>query len=240
MIRKIVQIDEDKCNGCGLCITACHEGALELVAGKAKLVADSYCDGLGACLPDCPTGAIMLEEREAAEFDEEAVNQRIALAGQAAPAPLACGCPGTHAKTLQRSQTQAATPQSTNTQTAQSELRQWPCQIQLIPVNAPYFADANLLIAADCTAYAYANVHNEFMRNNITLIGCPKLDHINYADKLTEILKRNSINSLTILRMEVPCCSGLVNAVKEAMKNSNTMIPWRVVTISTDGAIIKD
>lgn len=236
MKRKIVKIDEQKCNGCGLCVNACHEGALQLIDGKAKLVSDSYCDGLGACLPECPMGAITLEEREAEAFDEAVVKQHMeAGKKQAQPPKLACGCPGTNAKVIARGQAAAPAPEKAGA--ADSQLRQWPCQLKLVPVNAPYFENASLLIAADCTAYAYANIHQDFMRNKVTLIGCPKLDDINYADKLAEILKTHEIKSVTVLRMEVPCCGGIVNAVKEALIRSGKMIPWHVVTIGTDGTI---
>ena len=239
MIRKIVKIDEEKCNGCGLCISGCHEGALQLIDGKARLVSDSYCDGLGACLPECPVGAMTIEERDTDAFDEEAVKER--MAATAAPAkvpPLACGCPGTHSRLIEK--VVPAEPVPATAAAVQSQLRQWPCQIKLVPANAPYFNNANLLIAADCTAYAYANIHNEFMRNKITLIGCPKLDDADYSEKLTQILAAHSIKSLTVLRMEVPCCGGLEHAAKQALINSGQMIPWRVVTISTDGRILED
>lgn len=239
MIRKIVKIDEAKCNGCGLCISGCHEGALQLIEGKARLVSDSYCDGLGACLPECPTGALTIEERDTDAFDEEAVKQR--LAAQAAPAKvpnLACGCPGTHSRLIEK--VAPAEPVPTKAAPVQSQLRQWPCQIKLVPVNAPYFHNANLLIAADCTAYAYANIHNEFMVNKITLIGCPKLDDVDYAEKLTAILKANEIKSITVLRMSVPCCGGIVNAVKQALANSGKIIPWQVTTITTDGRLLAE
>ncbi|MGI6066154.1 MAG: ATP-binding protein [Bacillota bacterium] len=239
MIRKIVRIDEEKCNGCGLCIDACHEGALQLIDGKAKLVSESYCDGLGDCLPECPTGAITIEEREAAAYDEEAVKNNMAAKTAPAVENLPCGCPGTQAKTIQRKKviepvTCAQAPE------ASSQLRQWPCQIKLVPVNAPYLDNARLLVAADCTAYAYANIHNDFMKNKITLIGCPKLDNVNYAEKLTQILQAHEVKSITVLRMEVPCCSGIVQAVKQAMLQSGKMIPWHVVTIGTDGSIIEE
>jgi Fe-S-cluster-containing hydrogenase component 2 len=237
MKRKIVQIDEEKCNGCGLCVSACHEGALQLVEGKARLVSDSYCDGLGACLPECPTGAIRIEERDAAAFDEAAVLERQQTGRPDQLKKLACGCPGTQAHSLERQET-VSSPGLAQAAPVQSELRQWPCQIQLVPVGAPYLENAHLLIAADCTAYAYANFHREFMRNKITLIGCPKLDDVNYADKLTEIIKQHPIKSVTIIRMEVPCCGGIVNAVKEALTRSGKMIPWSVTTIGTDGRII--
>lgn len=238
MLRKIVTIDELKCNGCGLCIGACQEGALQLINGKAKLISDVYCDGLGACLPDCPTGAIAIIEREAAGFDEGKVKQH--LAGhhlqERMPQP-ASGCPGSRAMTIQR---RAAEERRSEEKSYPSELRQWPCQLKLVPPNAPYFENADLLVAADCTAYAYASLHSDFMRNKITLIGCPKLDDVNYAVKLTEILRLNALKSLTVLRMEVPCCGGIANAAKEALANSGAVIPWRVVTIGTDGAIRED
>lgn len=243
MLRKIVKIDEEKCNGCGLCISACHEGALQLIDGKAKLVTDSYCDGLGACLPECPTGAITLEEREATAFDEAAVTKnQTAAPTKPAPAQLGCGCPGTHAKTIQRPQAPAVQPNQECNTTAkpESQLQQWPCQIKLVPVNAPYLQKAHLLIAADCTAYAYANIHEDYMRNKITLIGCPKLDDTDYADKLSEIIKLNDIQSITVLRMEVPCCGGIVTAVKGALAKSGQIIPWRIVTIGTDGRIVNE
>nr|WP_294581096.1 4Fe-4S binding protein [uncultured Blautia sp.] len=192
MIRKIIEIQEEKCNGCGLCASACHEGAIGMVDGKARLLREDYCDGLGDCLPQCPTGAITLVEREAAPYDEAGI----------------------------------------------SRLRQWPCQIKLVPVNAPYFHKAKLLIAADCTAYTYADFHRDFMKGKITLIGCPKLDGADYSEKLTEIIKNNDIRSVTILRMEVPCCGGLEMAVKKALQNSGKFLPWQVVTISTEGQIL--
>jgi len=238
MKRKIIKIDEAKCNGCGLCVNACHEGALQIINGKAKLISESYCDGLGACLPECPTNAIMIEEREADVFNETAalknieVNQKV----QAVP-PLACGCPGTQAKTIAKNS--PSTSQAVTTEKAESQLRQWPCQIKLVPVNAPYLEDANLLIAADCTAYAYANLHQDFMRNKITLIGCPKLDEGDYSEKLTAILVQHEIKSITVLRMEVPCCGGIVQAVKTALINSSKMIPWQVVTFSTEGQVLE-
>lgn len=226
MKRKIVKIDAEKCNGCGLCIKACHEGALELVNGKAKLVSESYCDGLGDCLPECPTGAITIEEREAAPFDEEAVKRNM----------LPCGCPGTQVKTLEK---KAASDSHHCCSDRESQLRQWPCQLKLVPVNAPFFEEAHILIAADCTAYAYANIHEDFMKNKVTIIGCPKLDNIDYTEKLTEILKQHEIRSITVLRMEVPCCGGIVQAVKNALIDSKKMIPWNVITIGTDGSIIE-
>lgn len=242
MKRKIVKIDESKCNGCGLCITACHEGALQLIGGKAKLISDAYCDGLGACLPDCPMNAIAIEERDAAAFDEVAVQARSAKQTPL-PANLGCGCPGTQARSLtphKESNAAASGRLDAPSNRPVSQLRQWPCQIKLAPVNASYFENAHLLIAADCTAYAYANLHQDFMRNKITLIGCPKLDEGDYSEKLTAILNTHEIKSLTVLRMEVPCCGGMVQAVKQALINSGKLIPWQVTTISTDGQIIED
>ena len=203
MVRKIIRINEEKCNGCGACASACHEGAIEMIDGKAKLTRENYCDGLGDCLPACPTNAITFEEREAPAYDEAAV--------------------------LAAKQKKERTS---------SQLSQWPVQIKLVPVRAPYFESANLLIAADCTAYAYGNFHNEFMCNRVTLIGCPKLDQVDYTEKLTEILKNNSINSVTIVRMEVPCCGGIEYAAKRALQASGKLIPWQVVTISTEGKIL--
>lgn len=252
MKRKIVKIDEEKCNGCGLCISGCHEGALQLIDGKARLVSESYCDGLGACLPECPAGAICIEERDADAFDETAVNANNATnhtTKQHSPnTPIqaiqqsessACGCPGTRARVMDRT-AKPATPiqPSQQPQAPESQLRQWPCQIKLVPANAPYLDKAHLLIAADCTAYAYANIHNDFMQNKITLIGCPKLDDTDYSEKLSAILMHNDIKSITVLRMEVPCCGGMVSAVKNAMLISNKLIPWNVTTISTNGNII--
>lgn len=202
MIRKIIKIDQEKCNGCGACATACHEGAIEMIDGKAKLTREDYCDGLGDCLPACPMDAITFEEREAPAYDEAAVL--------------------------------ASRKQSV----INSELMQWPVQIKLLPVRAPYFDEANLLIAADCTAYAYGNFHKEFMHNHITLIGCPKLDGVDYTEKLTEIIKNNHIKSITVVRMEVPCCGGMEYAAKRALQSSGKLIPWQVVTISTDGKIL--
>ena len=229
MIRKIIKIDEEKCNGCGACALACHEGAIEMVNGKAKLTREDYCDGLGDCLPACPTNAITFEEREAPAYDEEAVLR----AKKVKTEKLPCGCPGTNSKSIER---KSVSP--TNSFVADSQLRQWPVQIKLVPVNAPYFDNANLLVAADCTAYAYGNFHNEFIRNKITLIGCPKLDEGDYTDKLTAIISNNNIKSVTVVRMEVPCCGGIENAVKNALQASGKFIPWQVVTISTDGRIL--
>ena len=228
MIRKIIKIDENKCNGCGACASACHEGAIEMINGKAKLVREDQCDGLGDCLPACPTGAITFEEREAPAYNEAAVLEAKAKAAK----PLPCGCPGTNSKAIHRE----ATP--ITSQAATSQLSQWPVQIKLVPINAPYFNDANLLIAADCTAYAYGSFHNEFIRNHVTLIGCPKLDEGDYTEKLTAIIKNNNIKSVTVVRMEVPCCGGIENAVKRALQQSGKFIPWRIVIISTDGRIL--
>ncbi len=231
MIRRIIEIDEEKCNGCGLCAEACHEGAIGMVDGKARLLRDDYCDGLGDCLPTCPTGAITFVEREAAEYDAEAVanNQK---KKDEQPHPFVC--PGTRAKAINR--TPAAKPAASAP--AESQLMQWPVQIKLVPINAPYFEDAQLLIAADCSAYAYANFHQEFMQGKITLVGCPKLDDVDYSEKLAEIIRQNSIKNVTVVRMEVPCCGGLEQAVKNALINSGKMIPWQVVTISTQGEIL--
>ncbi len=226
MVRKIIQIDEEKCNGCGACARACHEGAIGMVNGKARLLRDVYCDGLGDCLPACPTGAITFVEREAAAYDEQAV--------QANKARTSGGCPG---RQLRQFHHEEAAPVAAAAPVP-SQLGQWPCQIKLVPVNAPYFDQARLLIAADCTAFAYANLHQEFMRGKITLIGCPKLDGVDYSAKLTEILRSNDIRSVTIVRMEVPCCGGLELAAKKALQSSGKFLPWQVVTISTDGRIL--
>ncbi|MBQ8177195.1 MAG: 4Fe-4S binding protein [Oscillospiraceae bacterium] len=229
MIRKIIKIDEEKCNGCGLCAEACHEGAIEMVDGKARLTREDYCDGLGDCLPACPTNAITFEEREAPAYNEAAV---LAAKQKKSAGKLPCGCPGTNSKAIKREPTPAFNAPVT------SQLSQWPVQIKLVPINAPYFDNANLLVAADCTAFAYGNFHNEFIRNHITLIGCPKLDEGDYAEKLTQIIANNNIKSVTIARMEVPCCGGIENAVKRALQASGKFIPWRVVIISTDGRIL--
>jgi ferredoxin len=236
MIRKIITIDEEKCNGCGLCVTACHEGALQIIDGKAKLVSESYCDGLGNCLPECPVGAITIEEREAAPFDEEAVKKNME---KAQAQECGGGCISARPFELKGKQKNVRPEPRTEREEVESQLRQWSCQIQLVPVNAPYFNGAHLLIAADCTAYAYPNVHRDYMRNKITLIGCPKLDDADYADKLTEILKRNDIRSVTVLRMSVPCCGGLVYAVQQALIRSGKMIPWQVTVIDIDGTVLE-
>jgi len=231
MIRKIIKINEEKCNGCGACAKACHEGAIEMVNGKAKLTREDYCDGLGDCLPACPVDAISFEEREAPEYNEKAVlDAKMKKSGAKHP----CGCPGTQTKAIKRNEGSAAD----NVISIHSQLAQWPCQIKLVPINAPYFENANLLVAADCSAFAYGNFHNDFIKNHITLIGCPKLDSVDYSEKLTDIIRNNNIKSVKVIRMEVPCCGGLENAVKKALKESGKFIPWQVVTISTDGKII--
>ena len=290
MIRRIIQIDEEKCNGCGACAAACHEGAIGMVDGKAKLLRDDYCDGLGDCLPACPVDAISFVEREAAAYDAEAVKAAQEAATQedaaATEAPLPCGCPGSNvkeikrptggcpgsnvkeikrpasggcpgsqAKSLRHPQAEAAgagEPESrfagldcsagfhSERPAVASQLSQWPVQIKLVPVNAPYFDGANLLIAADCTAYAYGDFHHRFIRNRITLVGCPKLDEGDYTEKLTAIIRENDIRSVTIVRMEVPCCGGLERAAVQALKDSGKFIPWQVVVISTDGRIISE
>ena len=226
MKRRMIKIDKQKCNGCGACATACHEGAIGMIDGKAELMREDFCDGLGDCLPACPTGAISFEEREAPAYDEQAVAR--AKAAKAS----ACACPGSASRSMRRES--SAPAQRVN---MGSQLAQWPCQIKLVPVNAPYFDGANLLIAADCTAYAYANFHADFMKNHITLIGCPKLDAVDYTDKLTAIIAENNIKSVKVVRMEVPCCGGIENAVKRALQASGKFIPWQVITITTDGKI---
>ncbi|MCL2323776.1 MAG: 4Fe-4S binding protein [Oscillospiraceae bacterium] len=233
MIRKVIKIDKEKCNGCGLCVSACHEGAIGIIDGKATLLRDDYCDGLGDCLPNCPASAISFEEREALPYSIEEVKKNIQ---QKETEKLPCGCPGTNAKVLKREKinSEIEVPK----RAISSQLEQWPVQIKLVSVNAPYFEKANILISADCAAYAYGNFHNEFMKNKVTLIGCPKLDGVDYSEKLTAILKNNNVKSVTVVRMEVPCCGGIENAVKIALKNSGKMIPWQVVTISTDGQIL--
>ena len=229
MLRKIIKIDEEKCNGCGACAAACHEGAIEMIGGKAKLTREDYCDGLGDCLPACPMDAITVEMREAPAYDEEAVRQ-----AKMKKFGVKTACPGAQSRALRREST-APAPQSVAA--TQSQLMQWPVQIKLVPVKAPFFDGAKLLIAADCTAYAYANFHQEFIRGRITLVGCPKLDEGDYAEKLTAIIAQNDIQSVTIVRMEVPCCGGIENAAKRAIQASGKFLPWQVVTITTDGRI---
>lgn len=233
MVRKIIQIDEEKCNGCGACAAACHEGAIGMENGKAKLMRDDYCDGLGDCLPACPTGAIAFVEREADAYDAAAVKAEKQKQGEALP----CGCPGSQSRVIARQACDAG--QSSLAAAQPSRLKQWPVQIKLAPVNAPYFNGAKLLIAADCTAYAYAGFHEKFIQGRITLVGCPKLDDVDYSEKLAEILRSNDIRSVTVVRMEVPCCGGLENAVKKALQESGKWIPWQVVILSTDGRVLE-
>lgn len=258
MIRRIIQIDEEKCNGCGACAKACHEGAISMVNGKAKLMRDDYCDGLGDCLPNCPVDAIHFVEREAAAYDAEAVKQNMLKkqqeeaakqnAGEEPKAPVklfAGGCPGTRMRMMNREESmQNAESEEEGRETAKSVnksmLSQWPVQIKLAPVNAPYFDGAKLLVAADCSAYAYGDFHNRFIKGHVTLIGCPKLDNVDYSEKLTEIIKNNNIKSVTIVRMEVPCCGGLELAAKKALQESGKFIPWQVVTLSLDGQILDE
>lgn len=232
MLRQIIKIDEEKCNGCGACAAACHEGAIEMVNGKAKLTREDYCDGLGDCLPACPTNAITFEKREAPAYDEKAV---LAAKQKKADKPLPCGCPGTQSRTIKRE----VKSDTVSYQNISSQLSQWPVQIKLVPINAPYFDNANLLVAADCTAYAYGDFHNKFIKNRVTLIGCPKLDEGDYTEKLTHIIKNNNIKSVTVVRMEVPCCAGIENAVKNALMASGKFIPWQIVVISTDGRVLE-
>ena len=248
MIRRIIHIDDDKCNGCGACAEACHEGAIQMIDGKARLTREDYCDGLGDCLPNCPTGAITFEDREAPAYDEAAVRaakaqkltERLHPAGGCpgsrprAMTPPAGGCPGSAPREM------AALQSAPAQESVPSQLRQWPVQIKLAPVNAPWFDGAKLLIAADCTAYAYGSFHSDFIRGRVALVGCPKLDGVDYSEKLGDIIRENDIRDVTIVRMEVPCCGGLEYAAKEAIRNSGKFIPWRVVTISVDGRIIDE
>ena len=256
MIRRVIHIDQEKCNGCGICANACHEGAIGIVDGKAQLLRDDYCDGLGDCLPTCPTGAITFVEREAAAYDEAAVKahmeRRKQEAGQTAghsadqhssavkETPVFTGCSGSRARQIVHEGETDAVQNETPAAPfhLQSQLTNWPVQIKLAPVRTPYFNKARLLIAADCTAYAYANFHQEFLKGKVALIGCPKLDDVDYSEKLAEIIKENDIQSVTIVRMEVPCCGGLQHAAMTAIQNSGKFIPWQVVTISIDGKIL--
>ncbi len=232
MKRRIIKIDASRCNGCGACAAACHEGAIEMINGKARLTREDHCDGLGDCLPACPKDAISFEEREAPEYNEQAVLRT--KAERLSEKPF-CGCSGTRSKAIRREPSSGMTRPSV----IQSQLQQWPCQIKLVPPNAPYFDGASILIAADCTAYAYGNFHNDFIHGTITLIGCPKLDEGDYTEKLTAIIKNNNIKSVKVVRMEVPCCGGIENAVKNALINSKKLIPWQVITVSTDGKILE-
>ena len=238
MIRKIIHIDEDKCSGCGLCATACHEGAIDIIDGKAKLVRENFCDGFGDCLPGCPTGAITFEEREAPAYDEAAVQEskKKKELQEKMKHLHEGGCPGSRMRMLEQPGEAGSNIAEPMRQAPQ--LRNWPVQIKLAPINAPYFNKTKLLIAADCTAYAYANFHQEFMRGKVTLVGCPKLDAVDYSEKLTEIIRSNEIQEVTIVRMEVPCCGGLEMAAKKALQASGKFIPWKVVTISIDGKIL--
>ena len=234
MVRRVIQIDEEKCNGCGICAEACHEGAIGIVDGKAKLLRDDYCDGLGDCLPNCPVGAISFIEREAAAYDEAAVQENKKKQMQAMGQAPVGGCPGSRMRQLERKPAEenqnAGSPVS-------SQLRQWPVQIKLLPVHAPFYEGANLLIAADCTAYAYAKFHDEFLKDRVVLVGCPKLDSTDYAVKLAEIIRQNEVQSITVVRMEVPCCGGLEMAAKRALEASGKRLPWQVITVGTDGTI---
>lgn len=264
MIRRIIEIDQKKCNGCGLCASACHEGAIGMVDGKAALLKDDYCDGLGDCLPACPTGAISFVEREAAAYDEAAVqvhmaarkakqvleNANTAASANASARPAFSGCPGSMSRFLKRTESAPSEHDDTHADSAEtfnpsdsasipvSALQNWPVQIKLDPIHAPYFDGAKLLVAADCTAYAYSRFHQDFIHGKITLIGCPKLDSIDYSEKLTEIIRSNDIKSVTVVRMEVPCCGGIEQAVKNALQASGKFIPWQVTTISIDGRIL--
>ena len=240
MIRKIISINEDKCNGCGICATACHEGAIEIINGKAKLIKDEYCDGLGDCLPGCPMDAIKIIEREADEYNEEAVKERIKEREEKSNESLPCGCPGTMAKKIVRKVIKKVKPEEKQilNEEVVSELSQWPVQLNLINPHSEFLSNADLLIAADCTAYSYANFHRDFIKGHVTMIGCPKLDDVEYyKEKLTEILRYNNVKSIKVIRMTVPCCGGIVSAVKEAMLNSGVIVPYSEVIIDTDGSI---
>ena len=241
MKRRIIEIDKDKCNGCGACAAACHEGAISMIDGKAQLIRDDYCDGLGDCLPTCPTGAISFVEREAAAYDEKSVmenkrkmmQEKMKKEGMTLP----CGCPGSQSRKIEH--TTCADEEEVYVKSV-SRLSQWPVQIKLVPVNAPYFDGAKLLIAADCTAYAYAAFHERFIKGHVTLVGCPKLDGVDYSGKLTEIIRNNDIKSVTVVRMEVPCCGGLEAAAKKALQDSGKFIPWQVVTVTVDGQLVEE
>lgn len=242
MIRRIIKINEDLCNGCGACAAACHEGAIGMVDGKAILLKDDYCDGLGDCLPACPTGAISFEEREAAAYDEAAVKARMAERnrehGKSHGHAHTGGCPGSRSQTISRTP-QPQAPGIPGGSPVPGCLSQWPVQIKLVPTQAPYFKDASLLVAADCTAFTYGNFHQDFISGRITLIGCPKLDMTDYSEKLAEIIRSNDIKDVMVVRMEVPCCGGIENAVKEALIASGKMIPWQVITVKIDGTLIR-
>jgi ferredoxin len=252
--RTIISIDEDKCNGCGLCVTACHEGAIQMIDGKAKMMSDQYCDGLGDCLPSCPTGAITMIEREADAYNEELVMAKMAEKKAAEPTScegfadampsIPCGCPGSAAQSIQREETKTqAAPQqeAVDFQTVPSQLKQWPVELELINPYADYLQGADLLIAADCTAYAYGNFHAEFIKGRVTVIGCPKLDNLAaHTQKLTEIVKANALKSITVVRMSVPCCGGIVKAAQQAMLNAQKIVPYREVVIGPDGTIVSE
>ncbi|MGX8703628.1 MAG: ATP-binding protein [bacterium] len=235
MIRKIIHIDEEKCNGCGLCVSACHEGAIDIIDGKARLVRENFCDGFGDCLPECPTGAINFEEREALGYDEKAVQEAKERKKMDEMKHHTGGCPGSRMAHFERREEEAPALAGKPV----SHLTQWPCQIKLVPAQASFFDGAKLLIAADCTAYAYANMHEDFMKGKITVIGCPKLDAVDYTEKLTAIIRDNDIKSVTIVRMEVPCCGGLQRAAENALRASGKFIPWQVAMISRDGNILE-
>ena len=233
MVRRIIEIDQEKCNGCGACAAACHEGAIGMVNGKATLLRDDYCDGLGDCLPTCPTGAITFVEREAAAYDEEAVKAN--MAARKAAGGCSGGCPGSQSQAIRSAPAQEAPVVHGE---VRSRLMQWPIQLKLLPIQAPFYQGAKLLVAADCTAFSRADFHERFMKGRITLIGCPKLDEGDYAEKLTEIIRLNDIREVTVVRMEVPCCGGIQRAVETALRNSGKFIPWQVVTLGRDGRIL--